>query len=274
MKQIFAHVGLLLLCLFWNGLPGFAQDCEGCKDHTLFSRMPNFYIVNYSSNYDGFEMRLPENESKNVEGQRTHIEYSFDYESGLQHPSMLQVKRNYQNAMKKIGGKVVLDGAYYSTMLVNKNGKEIWVNLELSNEGGFIYLDVVEVEAMQQEISANDMLEALNTNGFVALYINFDTSKASITADSQAIIDQVAELLNNNPELKLSIEGHTDNRGDAASNKALSEQRSKAVSSALVAKGVAANRLSSLGWGMEHPIADNRTEDGRALNRRVELVKK
>ncbi len=269
------HIGLLLLGLFWTGLQSYAQeDCEGCKDHPLLSRMPNYYITDYKSSWDGFEMALTDDDSKVVEGQRTNIGYSFNSESGAANNSRLQVKRNYQNAVKKIGGKVVYEGEASTTMLLNKNGKEIWISVDLANDGDYVNLNVVEVEAMQQEITAHDMLDALNKSGFIALYINFDTNKSTISTDSQLIIDQVATLLKNNPELKLSIEGHTDNTGDAANNKLLSEQRSKAVNSALLAKGITANRLSSLGWGMERPIADNHTEDGRALNRRVELVKK
>ena len=74
--------------------------------------------------------------------------------------------------------------------------------------------------------------------------------------------------------MKVSIEGHTDNVGSAESNKKLSEERAKAVMAAVVAKGIAANRLSAIGRGQEMPIADNRKEEGRSLNRRVEIVKK
>lgn len=76
------------------------------------------------------------------------------------------------------------------------------------------------------------------------------------------------------PALKVSIEGHTDNVGTPESNKKLSEERAKAVMAAVVAKGIAADRLSALGRGQDMPIADNRKEDNRALNRRVEVVKK
>jgi outer membrane protein OmpA-like peptidoglycan-associated protein len=84
----------------------------------------------------------------------------------------------------------------------------------------------------------------------------------------------IATLLKSNPTLKLGVEGHTDNVGDAASNKKLSEARAKSVTAAIVASGVDAARLSAAGFGQEKPVADNRTEEGRAKNRRVELVKK
>ncbi|MGH8236936.1 MAG: OmpA family protein [Steroidobacteraceae bacterium] len=83
--------------------------------------------------------------------------------------------------------------------------------------------------------------------------------------------DHAALLL---PTLQLGIEGHTDNVGDAASNKKLSEARAKSVTAAIVASGVETARLSAAGFGQDKPVADNRTEEGRAKNRRVELVKK
>ena len=74
--------------------------------------------------------------------------------------------------------------------------------------------------------------------------------------------------------LKISIEGHTDNVGDAVSNKKLSDSRAKSVMDALIARGIDKTRMSAKGWGQEKPVADNRTEDGKAKNRRVEIVKK
>lgn len=127
---------------------------------------------------------------------------------------------------------------------------------------------------MVQSIQASDMIAALNTDGYIALDILFDTGKSTIKSESQALVDEIYTLLNTNPDLKVSIEGHTDNVGDAASNKKLSEARAKAVMDALIAKGIKKERLSSVGWGQEKPVADNRTEEGRAKNRRVEIVKK
>jgi outer membrane protein OmpA-like peptidoglycan-associated protein len=108
----------------------------------------------------------------------------------------------------------------------------------------------------------------------VALYINFDTGKSDIKPESKGIIDQIAALLQAHPELKVSIEGHTDNVGTPQNNKTLSLQRAKSVMNAVVQKGIAAARLTAVGWGQEKPIADNRSEEGRAKNRRVEIVKK
>jgi OmpA-OmpF porin, OOP family len=133
---------------------------------------------------------------------------------------------------------------------------------------------VTEVASMAQVVSANELLQELNKNGFVALYINFDTGKAELKQDGVAAVKEIATLMKANPTLKLSVEGHTDNVGDATSNKKLSEARAKSVTAAIVASGIEAARLSAAGFGQDKPVADNRTDEGRAKNRRVELVKK
>ena len=126
---------------------------------------------------------------------------------------------------------------------------------------------------MKQEITSNEILTELNTNGHIALYINFETGKSDIKPESQKIIDQIVEMLKSNPTLKISIEGHTDNVGNSQSNQTLSENRAKAVMNAIIAKRIDKSRLSTKGWGQTKPIVDNSSDDGRAKNRRVEIVK-
>jgi outer membrane protein OmpA-like peptidoglycan-associated protein len=164
-----------------------------------------------------------------------------------------------------------------TTLKVTTGGKDVWIKVlpDMFSAPTHSYqLVITEVAAMAQVVSANELLQELNKNGFVALYINFDTGKADLKQDGIATVKEIATLLKSNPTLKLSVEGHTDNVGDAASNKKLSEARAKSVTAAIVAGGVDAARLSATGFGQEKPVADNRTEEGRAKNRRVELVKK
>jgi outer membrane protein OmpA-like peptidoglycan-associated protein len=80
-------------------------------------------------------------------------------------------------------------------------------------------------------------------------------------------------MMKSNPDLKIGVEGHTDNVGNPASNKTLSVDRAKSVVAAIVSKGISSTRLSPSGYGQDKPVADNSTEEGRAKNRRVELIK-
>ena len=91
--------------------------------------------------------------------------------------------------------------------------------------------------------------------------------------DSENTLGEIVKLLQQNADLKLRVEGHTDNQGNAAANQALSERRAQAVMAWLSAHGVEASRLSAKGMGQTKPVADNGAEEGRAKNRRVELVK-
>jgi OmpA-OmpF porin, OOP family len=127
---------------------------------------------------------------------------------------------------------------------------------------------------MNQDIGVNELVDKLNKDGFLTLYINFDTGKATIKPDSDKSVDDAAAVLKAAPTLKIEVGGHTDNAGTPASNEKLSADRAQAVMAALVKRGVAASRLTAKGYGQNSPIADNRSEDGRAKNRRVELVKK
>jgi outer membrane protein OmpA-like peptidoglycan-associated protein len=103
--------------------------------------------------------------------------------------------------------------------------------------------------------------------------VYFDTGKTTIKAGSLPLLDEVAQVLNSNPQVKkVLVEGHTDNQGKAGPNTKLSEGRAQAVKDYLVNKGVAPERLDSKGFGPTRPIADNKTAKGREANRRVEFV--
>lgn len=254
-----------------------APDADGCSDHPMFTRMKNYYITSCDKKFDQALIMINEDPDspKNLrpEGEKTFIQYQHDETAGRE-ASYLQIRRNYQNAAKTLKGKILVDRDRYTAMQIDTNGKRIYVGVELFNDGRDISLTVLEQESMKQEITAQDMWQNLEKDGFMALYINFDTNKATIKPESADIIAQIAELLKSKPGLKLSVEGHTDNQGAAASNKVLSLNRAKAVIKAVTESGVKASRMSPMGWGQEKPVADNRTEEGRAKNRRVEIIKK
>jgi outer membrane protein OmpA-like peptidoglycan-associated protein len=118
------------------------------------------------------------------------------------------------------------------------------------------------------------LYDRMMTDGKIITYgITFDIGKSTIKPESMGEINRIAKLMTDNPGLKFSVEGHTDNTGSAATNQTLSDARSKAVVDKLVEMGVAKDRLTSAGKGQNSPIADNSTDEGRAKNRRVEFVK-
>ena len=115
-------------------------------------------------------------------------------------------------------------------------------------------------------------LQPIETNANVILKnIFFDTKKYDLKPESIAELDNVLDLLKENPTMKIQINGYTDNIGKTSDNLTLSNNRAKSVVSYLASKGIAVNRLLSKGYGATRPIADNKTEEGRAKNRRTEL---
>ncbi|MFZ0791238.1 MAG: DUF4892 domain-containing protein [Chromatiaceae bacterium] len=140
-----------------------------------------------------------------------------------------------------------------------------------------LQVDIVESKPMEEKmvtVAAEEMAEQISSTGSIALYgIYFDTDKADIKDESSATLEQIARLLRESPNLKLLVVGHTDNVGTFAYNMELSGRRAAAVVRELTTKyGVAANRLTPAGVSYASPVASNGTEDGRAKNRRVELV--
>lgn len=140
-----------------------------------------------------------------------------------------------------------------------------------------VVVDVVEMKAMEQKmvtVKAEEMVQAINTQGRVALYgLYFDTAKADVKPESRDTLEQMARLLKNASKLRLLVVGHTDNVGEFSNNMDLSRRRAESVISALVNQyKVDRKRLTPVGVSFASPVASNDTEDGKAKNRRVELV--
>jgi outer membrane protein OmpA-like peptidoglycan-associated protein len=137
-------------------------------------------------------------------------------------------------------------------------------------------LVVVTPEQMEKKmafVNADEMKQALHESGKVALYgVYFDTDKDAVKSESQPTLEEIAKLLKGESALRLHVVGHTDNQGKAEYNLDLSRRRAGNVVRELVRMGIAGNRLDSFGCGLYSPVASNGTEDGRAKNRRVELV--
>lgn len=206
-----------------------------------------------------------------AEGLVTNIDYSATKDAGE-----LAILRNYEHAIRSLGGTLVnprLHTFGRHVFKIEKDGAITWVVLNIVSASGY-RLAIIEPAVMQQTVTAGQLADQIKKQGFATIYINFDTAKSDIKPEAQDIIKAIATLLKNNAELKLSVEGHTDNVGDAKSNKTLSAARARAVMRAVIMQDINPKRLGAAGFGMEQPVADNRTEEGRAKNRRVELVKR
>jgi OOP family OmpA-OmpF porin len=260
--------------------PALAQtDVTGSKDYPGISRMPGYYIADYKeSPFDSYAFTVADGNTtreQTVEGRR--LDYRYNLKDGATMPGDLQVVRNYQNAARAAGGQVLLDTREKTTIRLQKPGLEVWMNIDVANEpsGRFITMVIIEKKAMQQEVTidAKAMATDLSQTGRVAIYgILFDTGKADLKPESGPALAEIEKLLKANSSLKVYIVGHTDMVADVATNVKLSQARAQAVVNALVAHGIAAARLIPFGAGPYAPVATNRTEDGRAKNRRVELV--
>lgn len=112
----------------------------------------------------------------------------------------------------------------------------------------------------------------LQDGKIIANGIRFDVNKTTLRPESMGPINKIFALMQKKPELKFSVEGHTDADGDDSKNQTLSEGRAKTVMDKLIEMGIGADRLSSKGWGESKPIAGNDTPEGKANNRRVEFV--
>ncbi|HEU4471445.1 MAG TPA: OmpA family protein [Flavisolibacter sp.] len=277
-----------LLCFSFSAGVYAQSDASGCSDHPLFTRMKGFYIAECKTEFGeeefmgaGYKLIGGNGKITKVEGNKTRIVYKLG--DGQSKPSSLQIRRNFGNAIKAIGGKVIMEtnewdfgNADLINMQHSRDGRTIWASVSIHHfaDGQEYVLTVVEPEAMKQDVAGNDLLKELNEKGFVTFHINFATNSSTLGADAGDVVDQIVGLLQADPTLKLSIEGHTDNTGTAANNLTLSTNRAKAVMKAVERKmTVTPGRLKFKGWGQTKPVADNATAEGKAQNRRVEIVK-
>lgn len=276
-KAMMVLLGFLVLLQVTGAVAAQQTDKAGCKDHPLFpSRMPDYLIESCKlEDFGAYEFLAKKGPKNRVEGKFTFITYRFVGKREAE-PSGLAVVRNYENAFKKVGGAIVqIDPDRWANGSITKDGQETWFEAYKGN--GKIWLRIVEQQAMEQTIVADATVfsNEIRDTGHTAIYgIYFDTGKSTIKPESAQAIGEIAKLLQADPALKIFVVGHTDNQGGVESNIKLSQDRGEAVLQALVREhGIAASRLRAFGCGLFSPVASNDTEEGRAKNRRVELVK-
>jgi outer membrane protein OmpA-like peptidoglycan-associated protein len=267
-----------LTLIFFAGASALAQapqpDAKGCKDSAILSRLNGCFIracVLNDYNVHAMPVGLS-NKVQNVEG--TYEKIDFRCSAGT---SSIQTYRNAENALKAKGYQILFVNNYGNnsrfTFTARQGGQ--WITF-YSDRLDYQVITVKEKQLVQQ-MEANTAAgwgEQINQTGRAAIYgINFDTGKATIKPDSEPVLKELLALLEKQPDWSRMVAGHTDNVGTDAVNVPLSQQRAEAVVGWLSAKGVDRWRLVPAGFGSKKPIGDNGTDEGRAKNRRVDLVK-
>lgn len=249
----------------------------GPSDHRLLGHMPG-YVADKPErrNFDELTISVGDGDGGTRDIQAQGARFSARYDAAdRDHPrSDADIHANYRMAVKRYGGEVLHTDHQYTYARFIHEGQVFW--LKLYSQETDMYLTVIDEKPFQASIAppqADELRAALDKDGRVALYVNFDFAKATLKPDAKPVVDQVVALLKADPALRLSIEGHTDDIGGADANRKLSQQRAQGVVEALVGNGVAADRLKSAGFGADKPLADNANSEGRAKNRRVELVR-
>lgn len=216
--------------------------------------------------------------------------------------SQLELNRNLQALVESLGGHAVFSGRIppaglddiqkssvavervdalgdiyneaADVYVIRQADRNIWLQVAKSgNEAGLLIAETKPVQITAKALPADALKQSLDADGKVAIQVQFDTDQATLLPSSKPQLEQVIALLNGAPDLRLSVNGHTDNSGDAAHNLALSQRRAAAVRDFIVAARIDPKRLESSGFGDTQPVADNGSEAGKARNRRVELVK-
>jgi outer membrane protein OmpA-like peptidoglycan-associated protein len=249
------------------------KDKAGCADPKVLTRMPGCAIYTCrSAAYDMADVPVGNRgrDKKTLEGALEVVKYSCPPTT-----SALEVVRNAEGALQASGYNIVHKDKYYTT--------RFWVTAQSGPQWVYVYasgreyeVTAVKTKEMEQVMEANagGWEQQISKTGRVSIYgINFDTGKATIKPDSEKVLTEMVTLLQKQADWHLVIAGHTDNTGTDAVNVPLSRQRAEAVIAWLAAKGVDRSRLVATGLGSKKPLADNGTEEGKAQNRRVDLVK-
>jgi OOP family OmpA-OmpF porin len=300
MRDYHAITFIIAILVAWAGhaLRAQAPDIQPFPGQKLYDKKVTAW--------DEFEIPIgPVKDGKvsktdHVEGKITYYDYT-----NPDGQSMLEIYRNWEQGMKQAGFEAIFvcHGRYgkygkddcgdtqvhsnsigyfpysnddrYMAAKLTRAGQTTYAILWVP--GGHTYVWFIEPKAMatgQVQLTAGKLEDDITAQGHASIYgINFDTGKAEIKPQSEPVLKTIAELLKKDPKLKIHVIGHTDNVGQLAMNMDLSKRRAQAVAAELQKTyGIETARLHADGVGPLAPVATNRTEEGRAKNRRVELV--
>ena len=275
----FIVLGIAFLCCWFDVPTSIAQ----VSDHPIVKPMPRASLVPAQSrkmNFSAYTFYVGKsNRPDRVEkkGKYWRLRYLIKDELGRidRNVSRMEIAENYKAAALDKGGDILYATHGRLTFtLPMRNGGTLWAYLS-AGEGSY-NLNIIEEAGFKRRLffGADEMKKELDAKGRISLYgINFDTDSDKLKLGAEKLLIEMVKLMKSNPGLKLEIQGHTDNIGSAAHNLDLSNRRAISVKSFLLLYGVETSRLTPKGYGLEKPIDSNDTEEGRAKNRRVELVK-
>jgi OmpA-OmpF porin, OOP family len=281
-RPIAAIFIVVTLFLYAPALIAQSEDAKGCTDYPKFSRIPGYRISEcIARDFDTFsfpvENRMADDVKKQeIEGK--YFSYSFDLKKGEQETPSLLVCRSLENDLKQNGGFVVArvvdpqNSDNFITGKIEKDNFDTWILIRTT--GGRYHMNIIEKHRQVHLVTAEEIWSTLEKKDTVTLDIFFDDDTTTIIPASLPIINQISMMMKDHPALQLSIQCHTDSRNNPTHLKMVSAMRAKVVLDAITAEGIEKKRMTSLGWGGDHPVADNKTEEGRAKNRRIVLVKK
>lgn len=217
---------------------------------------------------------------QSVQGEYRSLRYFLYNQDGSPNRDVSQLEyfENFKSAALEKGGSIMWEDRHYGLVFTipREDGGVTWCRVQISVSAARTILDIIDERPLETtlEFTPAQMMAALDAEGRVALYgILFDFDKATLQQNSSNQLQEVLTLLLSNPDLRLEIQGHTDNDGSADYNLQLSQRRAESVLRYLLLFGIDPSRLQARGYGESIPVAPNTTDENKAKNRRVELVR-
>ncbi len=271
----------LTMAIFLFSIPvAIAQQGDVGLEHGIIKVMPGFSLNQKASKIDpyGFLKVRPKGEkSFVVEGVYRYLRYEKLDASGKRTRGLDTgaILGNYKAAAIEKGGRVLNSGSSQLFFSLPRTDGGTTFALVVSSTS-YYYIEVVDEASLEKVITfgAEEMKIALDKEGRIAIYgINFDTDKADLKLGAEEILSEIVKLMQLYPALKIEIQGHTDDIGSADHNMQLSKLRAGAVKNFILLYGISTSRLVAQGYGMTTPLVPNDSDENRAKNRRVELIR-
>ncbi|MDD3656426.1 MAG: OmpA family protein [Atribacterota bacterium] len=284
MKYLRLLLFFITLFLLITTIPASAADIP---EHPFIRPFPGSVLAENMSKYANFDSykfyvtnaQTQKREEVEIKGKKWQLLYEVRTPSGerVRNISKLEFFENYKAAALERGGKIVFEDQGQMVLTIPRDdGGITWCRVSGNAGLGQQELVIIDEEGFKKSLTFGpaELKEVLDSEGRIILYdILFDYDKTTLKQESDKQLQHIVTLLLQNPELKVEIQGHTDNEGEEAYNLTLSDKRANTVLQYLQLFGISSERLLSKGYGESQPVSSNDTEEGRAKNRRVELVK-